>query len=180
MTINNLSTNLGLPVTPEVKDGETFNALLMVHNAIGGLQSALDSYTSPIAKDSSAWSSYTPTDTLLTSNANRLYGKFTGAVAAGRMINIYNNAGAMEFRLADQGTNVPCRAFAPLAVAAGAYGEVIVMQGVLGGFAGLVPGTLFWLANTGLIQNTAPGAGLIQKVAFAMNTTTIYFAPELF
>jgi len=181
----NLSTNLGLSVTPEFpqnKYPEVWGDLQRIRNAISVLQSALDTYTGALSADPSIWSKVSPADSIRSHNISRVYALATDNILAGRLVNFYNNGGSLGARNANATTgSKPAHAFALSAVNSGNWGEFIVL-GVCTTFSGMVPGTRYFLATTdGNYTASAPGAAgnIVQAVGYVLTPTTFYFNPSL-
>lgn len=173
-----LSLNLGLPQTPDTPDPVLFNAILPMYNAIKNVARALDLYTGVLARPSGDWSVLTPADTILSAGTNRLYVLFTVAVDAGKLVNLYNDAGALKARYANaSAAGTLARGFAPDSVASGAYGQVILF-GLNAGLSGLTPGTVYFCSNVDGLYGTVAGV-VSQKVGYALSATDLYFNPEV-
>lgn len=169
-----LSTNLSLPEKPQIEDPKLLAQLLPLHNAIKGLQIALDQYTQPIAQDSAIWSTISPLSTVIAGNLNRLYRQAAVNITAGQLMSL-NGSG--QWVLADAATSIKCRAWATLAITAGSYGEGITFGGCINFGAGLTPGNTYYLGNAGALA-AAPGA-LSQAIGFAVTSGILVFQPQL-
>lgn len=105
------------------------------------------------------------------------------AIAAGALVNVWNNAGAIAVRNADNSS--PSKAacgFVLQAVASGAPATVY-FGGVLSGVAGLTPGQSYFLGSAGAIipaaaLPTATGS-LTQSVGVAISATQLAFQPGI-
>ena len=102
-------------------------------------------------------------------------------MAAGTLVNIYNNTGTPSCRKADGGVAaLPAHGFLLAAVASGATGAVTLPAGLNTAMSGLTVGQ-YWLstATPGGVQNTAPtGAGNIsQTVGVAASGSVLAFIP---
>ena len=99
------------------------------------------------------------------------------ALAAGNLVNVWNDAGVAKLRKADATTaGKEAHGFVLSAVAAGASGAMY-FEGANTGVTGLVPGLLFLSATAGLTASTAPtGSGnIVQRVGFAVSATEFNF-----
>jgi len=180
-----LSTNLGIGPTPEFsqeKHPDIWADSQRIRNAIGILQSALDSYTGALSEDKNYWSEVSPATSVRIQNISRVYAKAGETIAAGATVNFYNVSGALTARLANATNNTkPCHAYALAAVNSGDYGEFI-LGGILSQFSGLTPGTMYYLAtSSGNYVNTAPSTAgnIVQQVGYVLTSTTFYFNPVL-
>lgn len=95
------------------------------------------------------------------------------AIAAGRFVNFFNDAGTQKMRLADGPSGKPADAFVLTAVASGANGEAL-KEGANGAVTGLTPGDQ-WLGTNGATVATKPTtAGQIaQYLGHATAATSI-------
>lgn len=178
-----LSINLGLPATPDVKDPTIFVELLRVYNAINAVARGLDTYTGALPALPEDYD-YLGLSNLRDQNISRMYPIFDVDVLAGAMINVYNVAGVLHARLANatDGTK-PARGFAAATVTSGNRGEIVLL-GLHPLLSGLTPGALYYLSAvsaTGQITSAAPATvgNLVQPVGFALSDTAIWFNPTL-
>lgn len=104
------------------------------------------------------------------------------ALAAGDLVNLWNNAGAIAARKADataEGKEVS--GFVKTAVANGAAATVFTPGNVITGLTGLTPGARQYLATTpGARTETPPAAAgnVVQMVGIAASATSLAFEPE--
>lgn len=102
----------------------------------------------------------------------------TDALPARSLINIYNNAGTRNARLADASNGRQAHGFVLAAVAAN-VAATVYESGTITGFAGLIPGDPAFLsaATAGTPTPTAPtaiGHG-IQQIGYNQSATEIFF-----
>ena len=182
MTPLNLSVNTGLSLVPDTQNKELFNELVRVYNAINMVASSLDAYTGALSRDPVDWPSLSPSDTIHSQWMNRLYVLFSANATAGQMIDLWNNAGALNARPAGGAAWLGiARGFSTGAVTAGNYGEVI-LGGLHEYVAGLVPGTVYYLDAAGPAGNivaVAPGVGFRQPIGYALSGNRLFFQPAL-
>ena len=104
----------------------------------------------------------------------------SAAISAGMLTNIYNNAGVLSVRPADN-TNAAsfANSFATAAIAAAATGTV-TLTGICAGMTGMTAGVTQYLGTAGGVTTTPPTTVnyLVQEVGFALSTTTMEFAPD--
>ena len=99
------------------------------------------------------------------------------ALAAGDLVNIWNNAGTRSVRKADASNTRPAHGFVTASVSSAANATVF-QQGELTGLTGLTPGQIRYLSGTTAGQSTAtpPAAtAILQEVGIAVSTTSILF-----
>jgi hypothetical protein len=161
VSIRNFKTRLGLAETPETSDPELYKEMVKVYNALKALAVSIDMYTgSPI----------------FTVEA-------TVDISYGQLIDLYDGGGVLKARLADaSGHSAPCKAFCsePSGITSGATGNV-TLRGFIS-IGGVTPGTVYWLSTTaGSMTSSKPtgGGNFQQVIGFGLDTTTIYFNPEL-
>lgn len=103
-------------------------------------------------------------------------------VAAGKLVNISNSAGAAKLSLADSTDDTkPADGFCPLAILSGNSGVVIVGRGqIVDGFVGLVPGNEYYLGTNGNVTDVCPAAAgnLVQHVGKALSATSMLLTLE--
>jgi len=149
-----------------------------VRQAIQVLQGALDKYTGALGPEKDTWNQLDAIAYNRVADISRVYVKASENIAAGAMVNLYNNAGTLNARNASAAAaGKAARCFASYAVTSGNFGEFILL-GINPIIAGMTPGTVYYLSNTaGAISSTA--GTVAQKVGFAVSATKLHFNPEL-
>ena len=104
------------------------------------------------------------------------------ALAAGDLINLYNNAGVINARKTD-GTaeGKECHGFVRAAVANSASATVFTSGNILSGLSGLTPGARQYVATTAGARTETPPAvagNVVQMIGVAVSATSIAFEPE--
>lgn len=102
------------------------------------------------------------------------------AISAGAIVNVYNNAGTVSVRNADNtAAGKEATGFALAAIASGATGT-ITLQGVVTGLSGLTPGAYQFLGTVGGLVSAAPTAAgsITQMVGTALSATSVMFRPS--
>ena len=98
------------------------------------------------------------------------------AIGAYKYVNIYNNAGVANIRLADNSNNRPAHGYVKAAVAASASG-VVFFESANDGLSALTPGSRYYLATVGGVTLTPPtfagGAQILQFLGIAISATEI-------
>lgn len=96
-------------------------------------------------------------------------------LAAGDYVNIYDNAGTPNVRLADNSNSRDAHGFVKTAYTSG-NNATVYFEGANDDLSGLTPGARQYLATAGGVTETppvAPGAQISQLVGYAVNATTI-------
>ena len=107
----------------------------------------------------------------------------SAAISAGQLVNVYNNAGAINVRPADNTTaGSEANGYAPSAISSGASGTVNLGEGLITGLSGLTVGSAYYLGTAGGQTTTAPttAGNLVQYVGKAISGTSLYFQPSTF
>jgi hypothetical protein len=182
MTVQGFSTNTGISATPEIDQTqypEIYIDNLKLRNGIKILQGVLDTYTGALGEETQYWNQQTnPANWVRLQNLTRVYAQATEVIAAGAIVNFYNNAGSLGVRNANAtAAGKPAHGISSTALTASAYGEFI-LEGAIFAIGGLTIGTTYYLSNTnGLI---AAGAGtIVQRIGYAIGTNTLIFRPDL-
>ncbi|MDX0622891.1 hypothetical protein GOD54_23615 [Sinorhizobium medicae] len=71
------------------------------------------------------------------------------AIAAGKFVNLFDNAGVLGMRLADNSNNREAWGYVTAAVASGASGTAYRLNTVNANLTGLTPGASYWLGTAG-------------------------------
>lgn len=186
-----MSARFNSPITlllgqfPEIEDPRLFAGLLPVYTAINQLQAGISQYCGIGQYPSDQWNQLSASRTVYPQNHHRLYVPASEAISYGNMVNLYNNAGALNARNANATNNTkPCYGFCNQlggTAGAGAFTEVIVLTGLIV-TSGLTPGTRFFLSTTnGLVTATAPVAAgnIAQVLGIALSATEFLFDASL-
>ena len=182
MATQGFSTNTGISAIPEIsqdKYPEIYIDNLKLRNGIKILQGIIDTYTGALGEDPAYWDQQTnPANWNRLQNLTRTYAKASENIAAGAVVNFYNNAGVLGVRNANAtAAGKPAHAWSTTAVNSGSYGE-FCQQGTCFLIGGLTIGTTYYLSNTnGLIAN-GPGT-ISQKIGYAIGSSTLVFRPDL-
>jgi len=167
----NSEVNLGLPVTApdEIQHPEVIILYRQFIKTANILLRALEQYVGVTQQSPEQWNVVSPIETILRSLAGRFYCQFSEAVSYGDFVNIHNVAGIANARKASatSGSVKPAHGYCNIinGVALGAFGEVILSQGIFQ-LVGILPGQAFYLSETtpGLATVTAPvGAGQLEQ-----------------
>lgn len=176
--------DLGIPALPgDNVSREMFDEFYRLYNAINQLHKGLVQYTGMVQIDPAKWSVITPANTLYAGNLRRLYVKAGAALSYGDTVNLYNVSGVLQARkaVASSGSTY-CNAICSTlgGIASGEYGEVILLEGLLQGLAGLTPGVQYYLhpSTSGAFTATRPSTAgqIIQPVGIALSPTEFYFS----
>lgn len=178
----NLPFNIGVPDTPPADLPEEMKGLfVIVYNGFLQIQQAMHQYLGIGQQLQTLWSQLRYDQTLHAASPTRLYAKAFQTIPYGNAINLFVDAGILKIRLANATNNTkPCHGFCTTAagIATDAFGEVILLHGLLTGVSGLTLGTRYFLSTSdGLVTAVAPvAAGNIeQAVGFAMDTSAFLF-----
>ena len=100
-------------------------------------------------------------------------------LAAGDLVNVWNDAGTSKVRKADNSNNRRAVGFVLAGVTAPANATVY-LEGTITGLTSLTPGATVFLSTLGAVTATAPsGAGVIsQEVGNAISATEVSFEPQ--
>jgi len=167
MGIGNSKIITGLPSLPSDQlPPELWDDFKTIYNALNNLAQGISVYGGVDGVDSSEWADSPPANTILSGNLTRMYPRASVAIAAGQIVNLFDNAGSMDARLANSTTAATmAHGIANTAAAAGARFEMQWLRSFVTSIGGMVPGTLYWLSTTGgAVQNLPPvAAGTIQQ-----------------
>lgn len=86
--------------------------------------------------------------------ANTVSAVASEAIAAGKFINLYQNAGALNMRLADNSNGREAHGYVTTAVTNGTSGTAQRLNTVNAGLTGLTPGSEYWLGTAGGVIST--------------------------
>ena len=103
-----------------------------------------------------------------------------GALSAGNLVNIYNDAGVAKCRKTDATSAVaPAHGFVLEAFAAGAMAR-IYFSGLNTALSGLTPGIAYLSTTPGAVNHVAPAASgnIVQRVGIILDAATLFFLPQ--
>lgn len=100
-------------------------------------------------------------------------------LAAGDVVNIWNNSGTANVRKADCSNGRRAHGYV-LSGASSSTTATVYVQDNLTGLSGLTPGAAYYLSTTGAISTTAPSTSgqISQEIGTAISTTVISFIPK--
>jgi hypothetical protein len=101
------------------------------------------------------------------------------AIAAGALVNIWNNSGAFIRNANSSNVSKQAHGFAPSAISNGSLGGCNIGPGKITGLSGLTIGTQYFLGTGGAVTSTAPTANgtFAQAVGVADSNTSLQFLP---
>lgn len=158
-TPTNSLVNLSLPdkAPEQFTDPQARSAVELFIVSLNNMLREFERYVGATQKDVTLWSSLLASDTLIRHQGGRFYAKASEAIAFGDLINLHNVAGVCNVRKANAAAGLikPARGFCSTTtgIALGAFGEVILSQGILA-IAGVSPGDAVYLS-------TSPGQGTL-------------------
>lgn len=167
----NVGLGASIPENITTPDGRSIFATMI--QVVNNLIQFIEQYCGVTQKDITQWSTLAPSDTILAANMGRLYPIANVALSYGQMVNLFNDGTQLSARLADEAAVRRCHGYCNVAggVAAGAYCEVIIINGLVT-ILGVVRGSTYWLANAGLVTAVASN----QVIGFGVATNTLAVA----
>ena len=174
-----ISDSIPSTIPPEIR-----GVVEQLYATIKQLHLVLHSYVGIGQQLQSLWSQLPYYQTLHLASPWRYYRKASEIVAYGAAVNIFLDGGELKFRNANATNNTkPCHGFCTTVggIAAGAYGEAVLMQGLLSAFVGLTVGARYFLSTAnGLITAVAPvAAGNIeQALGIAVDSTALLYCTD--
>jgi len=176
--IDSFKIQTGLPLLPDDSvPPQIYGAFLYLHQAIQNLQRGISQYTGIDSYPSSDWSSLTYPDTLLESQLTRMYPIASVVIARGQVVNLFNNAGVLNARLAvASGASTMAHGIANTSAGIGERLELNWLRGVLDSVGGMTLGTLYYLSTVaGAVQPGPPvnPGELVQPVGLALASSTL-------
>lgn len=103
-----------------------------------------------------------------------------GALAAGDLVNVFDDSGTMKVRKADATNAVaPANAFV-LSAYSPAATATVYWAGLITGLTGLTVGPAFLSTTAGATTLTPPSSSgnVVQRVGWIINATTVFFRPQ--
>jgi hypothetical protein len=103
------------------------------------------------------------------------------ALAAGDLVNLWTDTGAVKARKADATTSGKEAVGFVLAAVESAAEATVYFDGTIAGLTGLTPGARYYLSTTaGTPVTTAPSTAgnVVQEVGYALSATSLTFEPK--
>lgn len=172
--------DLGLPELPLNTNREIEPDLRYLYMAVQTLAQAIGQQTG-LETPLEGYQNLASAATTLGKDKKRLYVTTSEPITFGQIVNLWDNAGAMQARLANAtdatkpGIGI-CNT--PGTSAAGITIEVVVPSCHIGSIGGLTPGTVYYLSTVaGTVQNAPPAVAgnIVQPVGIAIGATDLYF-----
>lgn len=171
-----LVTNLPAQVEDSVPK-ELLGTIQQLYNSVNNLARLVGKYTGIDAPSEDELSFLSFSDTVIIGNSTRLYVPASVAITAGQVINLHDNAGVLNARLAAAtSASTMAHAIANTSASAGQTVELQLWHSLINSIGGMSVGTLYWLSTVpGAVQNIAPtGVGQIQQaIGVALNSSTM-------
>jgi hypothetical protein len=169
----------GLPNLPSTQDDKQFGLVLPLYNGVNALAKALSQAEGQVEFTQSELSQRNQIASLTTQNHRKLYALAPSALAFGKVVNLYLNAGKIEAQLADCTTAAkPAHGIVnnSAGIAAGQYGEILLIEGYTAGISGTTLGAYYYLSTAGLVSIARPvGAGkIVQPIGFGLGSLGFY------
>lgn len=167
----------GLPAFPNDQlQPQIYSEMVTVYQAIQNLLRGVSQYCGIDAPATEIQSQVTYAETLLSGNLTRLYPIASVGITRGQAVNLFNNAGVLNARLA-QATSATTlmHGVANTTVIAGQRVEINFLRGLLDSIGGMTLGSLYYLSTVaGAIQSARPSAAgnIIQSAGFALDSGT--------
>lgn len=171
---DNFRIQLGLPVLPpDDLPPQLADDFKIVYTAIQNLLRGVSQYCGVDAPTSDIWSQTIFADTLLIGNLYRMYVPAGAVIARGQVVNLYNNAGVLNARLAQANSaTTMAHGVANTAGGIGSIIEVNFQQSLIDSIGGLTVGALYYLSPSvaGAVTATRPSTvgQIIQSVGLAL------------
>lgn len=105
------------------------------------------------------------------------------AISAGQFVNLYDNGGTINMRLADANNARPAHGFVTAAVSSSASGTVYGISELNDQLSGLTVGAAYYLSETaGGVTDTAPSSSgaIVQPLGVAKSTTALRFLNQFY
>lgn len=169
----------GLAQLPAGQPDKDFNLIKPLYLSLNALSQAISLSTGNVTYTQSELSEQNQLGTVLTQNLRKIYVLAPSALSYGKMVHLILSGGKIAAEYADSSTNTkPAHGIVnqPLGIAAGEYGEVVLIEGSVRGISGAVFGTYYYLSTNGDVQPVQPtGGGTIrQGVGFGLGTGGFY------
>lgn len=172
------SINIGLAQLPDNElEPRIYQAFVAVHLAMANLVQQVSELTGIDAYPTDLWNQLTPATTLLTGNATRMYVPAGVNLTAGQIVNLYDNAGTLNARLAQaNAASTMAHGIVNETVLAGETASINFLRTYTELIGGLAVGTLYYLdpAVAGGITNVRPAAAgqIIQPIGVGLTSST--------
>lgn len=154
-----------------------FNLVSPLYTAFQNLISSISRATGIDGNPPATWSVLRPVDTIFTGQATKLYAVAAVALPVGSIVNLFNNGGIINARLANAGSaSTMAHGIVTSVSAAGAVAEIQWLRGLSQSISGLTVGSLYYLStSSGLITATRPSTAgsIIQPIGVAFDSSTL-------
>lgn len=166
----------GLPAQPAGLLDEQFRLVEPIYRGVNTVARNLSIAEGEVKFDQSELGQRNQTASLFAQKHRIIYALFPVAMNYGELVNLYIDSGKIAGRLADQSTGRKAHGVLNNTdgAAAGSYAEVVIIEGYTAGIAGSAFGDTYYLSTAGLVQNTAPGTGIVQVVGVGLGSLGFY------
>lgn len=169
----------GLPQVPAGMEDKDFGKFLPIYNALNALAQAISITGGNVDFSQTELAARNQLGSVLTHNTRKVYPLAPGALAYGTIVNLFLSGGKIAAQAADATNNTkPAHGIVnePLGIAAGDYGEVLLIEGLSQGISGTTFGAPYYLSTGGLVQLARPGAAgtIEQAVGWGLGSAGFY------
>lgn len=169
----------GLPQIPPAMEEKDFGKFLPLYNSMNALAQAVSIAGGNVDFNQSELADRNQLGSVLTQNHRKLYALAPGALAYGTIVNLFLSSGKIAAQAADATDNTkPAHGIvnAPLGIAVGEFGEIMLVEGYSQGISGTTFGAPYYLSTAGLVQLARPGAAgnIEQAVGWGLGSAGFY------
>lgn len=169
----------GLPQLPSGLPNQPFELVKPIYLAMNALSKGVSIYAGQVSYSQDELGQINQLSNILTQNHRKIYPLAVGALAFGKIVHLFLSGGKIAAEYADSTTNAkPAHGIvnASLGIAAGDYGEVVLIEGYSQGISGSTFGLYYYLSNNGDVQAGRPAVAgsIIQAVGFGLGTGGFY------
>lgn len=169
----------GLPQTPTTADDKTFGLLLPIYNSLNALAKVVSQGIGAVDFAQEELQQRNQLGSVLTQTHRKLYALAPAALNYGQVVNLYLDSGKIAARLADATTaTLPAHGIVntPQGIAAGQYGEIMIVEGFTAGITGTTLGAYYYLSTTGLVTAARPAVAgsIVQAIGFGLGSLGFY------
>ena len=169
----------GLPQLPTTGDEKAFQLVSPLYMALNSLSKAVSQNSGQVDFNQAELSQRNQLGSVITQNHRKLYALAPSALDYGKIVTLYLDSGKIAAQYADATNNTkPAHGIVnnTAGIAAGQYGEIMLIEGFSAGISGTTLGLTYYLSTGGLVSTTRPAAAgsIIQACGIGLGSAGFY------
>lgn len=169
----------GLPQLPSTGDEKAFQLVSPLYMALNSLSKAVSQVSGQVEFSQAELAQRNQLGSVVTQNHRKVYALAPAALDYGKIVTLYLDSGKIAAQEADATDNTKVAhgiVNNTAGIAAGQYGEIMLIEGFTLGIAGTTLGATYYLSTGGLVSTSRPAAAgsIVQAIGIGLGSAGFY------